>query len=130
MTSSMLGAYTDALQPLLSLLNCLWHRLYSCLPLRAADSISILTGSIVTLLHSSSFVSKGFITEKTMRRWYYAKDIDPNEAYAFVCYESRTDRARFTPHTGFKDLSVGPDAPPRESIEIRAFCFWEDETAN
>ncbi len=62
-------------------------------------------------------------------RWYYAKGIAPDEAYAFVCYDSTPNRARFTPHTGFKDLSVGPEAPPRESIEIRAFCFWEDEPA-
>ena len=101
----------------------------SYLLLRAADSISIVTGSLVILLHLIFYFPKGLSLEKS-RRWYYAKDIDPNEAYAFVCYESRTDRARFTPHTGFKDLSVGPDAPPRESIEIRAFCFWEDGTAN
>jgi len=67
------------------------------------------------------------VAENPDHRWYYAKGINTDEAYAFVCYESRNDRARFTPHTGFKDLSVGPGAPPRESIEIRAFCFWEDE---
>ncbi len=36
-----------------------------------------------------------------------------DEAYVFVCYDSRKDRARFTPHTGLQHHSVGPDAPPR-----------------
>lgn len=52
--------------------------------------------------------------------------MDINEAWAFVCYDSRSDRARFTPHTGFKDHSSAPDAPARESIEIRSFCFFEN----
>ena len=61
-----------------------------------------------------------------MCRWYYAKDMDIDEALAFVCYDSRSDRARFTPHTGVRDHSSAPDAPPRESIEIRSFCFFEN----
>ena len=61
-----------------------------------------------------------------MCRWYYAKDMDIYEALAFVCYDSRNDRARFTPHTGVRDHSSAPDAPPRESIEVRSFCFFED----
>lgn len=60
-------------------------------------------------------------------RWYYAKGIDTDEAYVFVCYDSREGRARFTPHTGFKDPTTSPDAPPRQSIETRAFVFWENE---
>ena len=59
-------------------------------------------------------------------RWYYAKGITTEEAYVFVCYDSRDGRARFTPHTGFKDPSTSPDAPHRQSIEIRAYVFWED----
>ena len=60
-------------------------------------------------------------------RWYYAKGITAEEAYVFVCYDSREGRARFTPHTGFTDSSTPSDAVPRHSIETRAFVFWEDE---
>ncbi|KAK9807623.1 hypothetical protein WJX72_004557 [[Myrmecia] bisecta] len=60
-------------------------------------------------------------------RWYYAKGMKTDEAYVFVCYDSRAGRARFTPHTGFVDHSTPADAHPRESIEIRSYCFWEDE---
>ena len=45
-----------------------------------------------------------------------------DEAYLFVCYDSRQDgRARFTPHTSFDDPTCPPDAPERESVEIRAY---------
>ena len=60
-------------------------------------------------------------------RWYYADKIDVDEAYMFVCYDSRLDRARFTPHAGFFDLNVGEDAPRRESVELRSYVFWENE---
>ena len=61
-------------------------------------------------------------------RWYYAKGITADEAYVFVCYDSRHDRARFTPHTGFIDTTTPADAEPRHSVETRAFVFWENET--
>ena len=51
----------------------------------------------------------------------------PQEAYVFVEYESRQGRARFTPHTGFKDPTTSPDAKQRESVELRALVFWEQE---
>ncbi|DBA80955.1 TPA: hypothetical protein ACH3X2_007172 [Trebouxia sp. C0005] len=60
-------------------------------------------------------------------RWYYAKGINTDEAYVFVCYDSRDGRARFTPHTGFKDPTTAPDALPRQSVESRAYVFWENE---
>lgn len=60
-------------------------------------------------------------------RWWYKKGIDTDEAYVFVCYDSRGGRARFTPHTGFKDPASSPDALPRQSIELRAYVFWENE---
>lgn len=60
-------------------------------------------------------------------QFYYAKAMRPDEAYIFTCYDSRYNRARFTPHTGFTDPTARPDAPERESIEIRAYAFWENE---
>lgn len=33
--------------------------------------------------------------------------------------------AAFTPHTAFDDPSMPPDAPPRESIELRALVFYD-----
>jgi hypothetical protein len=31
--------------------------------------------------------------------------------------------ARFTPHSAFIDPTASPDAPPRESIEVRTLVF-------
>ena len=54
-----------------------------------------------------------------------------DEAYVFVCYDSHTDgRPKFTPHTSFDDPTTPPDAPERESIEIRAYVFWENEDSD
>jgi hypothetical protein len=41
-------------------------------------------------------------------RWYYAKDMQPNEVWIFKGYDSLAGVARFTPHTGFNN----PDCPP------------------
>lgn len=53
--------------------------------------------------------------------------MEVDEAYVFICYDSRKGRARFTPHTGFRDHSIGPDAPARESVELRSYAFFESE---
>ena len=30
------------------------------------------------------------------------------------------------PRVGLLDHGTSPDAPPRESVELRSYCFWED----
>ena len=63
-------------------------------------------------------------------RWYYARGMETDEVYVIKCYDSREDgRARFTPHASFDDPTCPLGAPERESIEIRAFAFWENETS-
>jgi hypothetical protein len=58
-------------------------------------------------------------------RWFYFPEMRRDEAIVFKVYDSEKDgRARFTPHTSFQDPSSPPDAPPRQSIEVRAFAFF------
>ena len=58
-------------------------------------------------------------------RWYYFPRMRPNEAVLIKTYDSAEDgRARFTLHSAFDDPTSPPDAPPRESIETRAFVFF------
>ena len=58
-------------------------------------------------------------------RWFYVSALREDEALLLKCYDSATDgRARFAPHTAFEDPATPPDAPPRESIELRAFVFY------
>jgi len=53
-----------------------------------------------------------------------------DEALVFKTYDSATDgRARFVPHTSFDDPTAPADAPPRRSIEVRAFAFFDGGAA-
>ena len=35
-------------------------------------------------------------------------------------------KIRFAARVGLLDHGTSPDAPPRESVELRSYCFWED----
>lgn len=58
-------------------------------------------------------------------RWFYFPEMRRDEALVFKVYDSEKDgRARFTPHTSFQDPRSPADAPPRQSIEVRAFALF------
>lgn len=60
------------------------------------------------------------------QRWYYAPDMTRDEVLLIKGWDSRDDgRARFTPHSAFSLPDQSDDAPPRESIELRAFAIIE-----
>jgi hypothetical protein len=60
--------------------------------------------------------------------WYYFPKMRRDEAIVFKVYESKKDgRARFTAHTAFVDPTTPPDAPPRQSIEIRTLAFFDED---
>ncbi len=57
--------------------------------------------------------------------WFYFPRMEAEEAMLLKCYDSARDRARFTAHTAVDDPESTPDAPVRESIEVRAFAFFD-----
>jgi hypothetical protein len=58
-------------------------------------------------------------------RWFYFPEMRRDEALVFKVYDSAQDgRARFTAHTSFVDPTSPPNAPPRQSIEVRTFAFF------
>src|SRR5262245_8406840 len=58
-------------------------------------------------------------------RWFYFPEMRRDEALVFKVFDSEKDgRARFTPHTSFDDPASPPNAPRRQSIEVRAFAFF------
>lgn len=58
-------------------------------------------------------------------RWFYFSALREDEVVLIKSYDSSTTvTARFTPHTAFEDPTTPHDAPPRESIELRAFAFY------
>lgn len=65
------------------------------------------------------------ITYNPGHRWFYFPNMQRNEALVFKCYDSEEDgRARWTAHAAFEDPTSPPDAPARESIEIRTLAFF------
>ena len=56
-------------------------------------------------------------------RWYYTPRMQPDELYAFKLYDSDAARPQWTGHTAFVDPETPPDAPPRQSMEIRTISF-------
>jgi len=57
------------------------------------------------------------------QRWYYFPRLAPQEALLIKTFDSAPGR-RAAPHAAFDDPSTGDSAPPRESIESRAFVFY------
>jgi hypothetical protein len=50
----------------------------------------------------------------------------PDEALIFKVFDSdKNAPARYTAHTAFDDPASPPDAPFRESIEVRALAFFD-----
>jgi len=57
--------------------------------------------------------------------WWYFPRMRPQHAIMLKTYDSHTDgRARFVGHSAFIDPNTPPDAPMRESIEIRTMAFF------
>jgi len=64
-------------------------------------------------------------TYNPAHRWFWFPRMHRDEALVFKVYDSMKDgRARWGAHAAFDNPLAPPDAPPRESIEIRAFAFY------
>ena len=65
------------------------------------------------------------ITYNPDQRYYYFPKMQADEAVLIRCFDSALDGPhRFSAHTGFDDPNSPPDAPPRESIEVRTLVFF------
>ncbi|MBO0736012.1 MAG: methyltransferase [Alphaproteobacteria bacterium] len=65
------------------------------------------------------------ITYNPNQRYYYFPKMQPDEPVLIRCFDSGLEgAARFSAHTGFDDPTSPPDAPPRESLEVRTLVFF------
>ena len=62
------------------------------------------------------------VTHDAAHRWHWFPDMTRDEVLIFRTSDSQDPRA--VPHVAFDDGTVGPDAPPRASIEMRGVAYW------
>jgi hypothetical protein len=58
------------------------------------------------------------------QRWYYAPDMQPDEALVFTIVDSDPNAVQWGGHTSFNDPNSVPNAKPRKSIEIRTIAYF------
>ncbi|KAL5334710.1 hypothetical protein BJX70DRAFT_402344 [Aspergillus crustosus] len=99
-------------------------------PLAIADARSVPDSDLVVseLIYPERRSETFALKANEGHRWYYKSELTPDEIILIKCFDSKVDgRARRAPHTAFTDPSSKPDAPYRESIEVRALVFHEDD---
>ena len=96
-------------------------------PLAVCDAQSLAeTDLIITERRHPNRVGETYtLSYNLAHRWYYFPKMRRDEAIVFKVYDSATDgRSRFTAHSSFDDPGTPENAPPRESIELRALVFF------
>ena len=86
---------------------------YCEITMRSASG-DVLSWENITYFHSPA------------HRWWYCSDMTRDEAYVFRSFDSDPERAEQVPHSAFADPSCPAGAPPRASVEVRVFAFYED----
>lgn len=105
-------------------------------PLAVADAHSVPDSDLVPvgLIYTKPTPRRGetlSVKYNEAHRWYYKSGLTPEEVLFIKCFDTKTDgRARRVPHTAFVDPDTDrEDVPARESIEVRALVFHENDTA-
>ncbi|KAL0941581.1 uncharacterized protein CTRU02_204344 [Colletotrichum truncatum] len=63
--------------------------------------------------------------------WFYKSGMKPDDLLIFKTFDSKTDgRARRVAHSAFEESPAASNLPGRQSIEVRAFVFYKNETWN
>ena len=77
---------------------------------------------LTTPRHSGQIYS---VRYNPAHRWFFYSGLRRDEALLIKTYDSLEEgTARFSAHSAFDDPATPPDAPPRESIEVRALVFF------
>lgn len=95
-------------------------------PLAVCDAQSVAPRDLVAsdLVYRDRIGETYSVTHNPDHRWFYLSAMTPDEGLLLKCFDSCIDgRARFAPHSAFTDPTAPPDAPLRESIELRALVF-------
>lgn len=91
-----------------------------------ARTVSINDLAATDLLYPGRTGEIYLVHRSPSHRWFYFSEMDRDEALVFKQYDSQVNGvARLTPHSAFDLPDIVPDAPLRESIEIRCLVTYE-----
>ena len=108
----------------------LWRPIHGPLlksPLALCDAQSLAEENLVSsdLRYPDRTGEIQAITYNPGQRYYYFPKMQADEVVLIRCFDSaRQGPARFSAHGAFDDPQSPPDAPPRESIEVRTLVFF------
>ncbi|KAI9846679.1 MAG: hypothetical protein M1837_003734 [Sclerophora amabilis] len=100
-------------------------------PLAVADAHSVPEADLVPvgLIYPDRRGETMTVKPNKAHKWHYLYGQTPEEVLLIKCFDTKTDgRARRVPHTAFVNEETVRERP-RESIEVRALVFHEDDTA-
>ena len=66
------------------------------------------------------------IRHNPKHRWCYFSNMTPDELLIFKSYDSEAQPLQCVPHVAFNDPGCPPGTPPRQSIEVRGYAFFDD----
>jgi hypothetical protein len=64
------------------------------------------------------------VAHNPAHRWVWFPDMTASEALIFKTHDSDPAAAHCVPHVAFDNPACPADAPPRQSIEMRAIAYW------
>ncbi|KAJ2915080.1 hypothetical protein MD484_g5334, partial [Candolleomyces efflorescens] len=98
-------------------------------PLAVADwrSVNPAQDLLATKRIHPDFIGATYnVRHSEKHQWWHLADQSPEECLLIKCYDTVENVARATPHTSFDDHTSPPEAPHRQSIELRCFVFELD----
>jgi hypothetical protein len=103
------------------------HRVVEEYPLAMCDVTSAPPEDLFKLyLRYRDRTGENYImSHSNSHKWWYFPQMTPEKVILLKTYDSEMDgRARCVGHTAFEDPTTKPDAPVRESVEIRTIAFF------
>lgn len=134
MAAGMLGADAEKYAKKRVALINLWRGIETVQrkPLAVCDASTVtdkdlVLGLIGTRPDDPGDFLEGFnVAYSPAHRWYYYPRMRPEELLIFKLCDSDRSKPQLTAHAAIDDPSSPPDAPPRQSLEIRTISFFAD----
>lgn len=98
-------------------------------PLAVAEANSVAESDLVVLelIYPNRRGATLGVRYNESHKWFYKSNLTPDEVLLIKCFDSKVDgRARRVPHSAF-EIKDASHEPLRESIEVRALVFHEDD---